>query len=215
MIYFCISALPDGFSIEHAALSLKSSFCGKENSEYIDKIANRAPSAAAEGLYALEILAEMLNKCFPEVLHDNVTLARQERGKPYFKGSNLKFSISHSCGMVACAISDNGEVGIDVEVADITPSRAEGIAARFFSAADIKRTSGDVEAFKREWTRKEAAAKMHGMPLAEYLKLSKSGELKDIPVPCYFEYTEHNFPVTICTDNHQNTVKRVIVNANS
>ena len=206
MIYFCISALPDGFSIEHAALSLKSSFCGKENSEYIDKIANRAPSAAAEGLYALEILAEMLNKCFPEVLHDNVTLARQERGKPYFKGSNLKFSISHSCGMVACAISDNGEVGIDVEVADITPSRAEGIAARFFSAADIKRTSGDVEAFKREWTRKEAAAKMHGMPLADYLKRTKNGNFDDSHTTFFFEFFTGEFPVTLCTDNPQEEI---------
>ena len=215
MIYFCISALPDDFSVERAALSLKSSFCGKENSEYIDIIANRAPSAAAEGLYALNVLDKLLKDCFPEALHDNITLARRESGKPYFKGSNLKFSISHSNKMIACAISDDGEVGIDIEAADITPSRADSIAARFFSFEVASHISGNVDAFKREWTRKEAAAKMYGMPLAEYLKLSKNGELEDYPIPFYFEYTECGFPVTICADKSQNIVKRVIVSANS
>ena len=215
MIYFCISALPDDFSVERAALSLKSSFCGKENSEYIDKIANRAPSAAAEGLYALKILDKMLKACVPEAPHDNLTLARRESGKPYFKGSNLKFSISHSNEMIACAISDDGEIGIDIEAADIASARADSIAARFFSSKEVARILGNVDAFKREWTRKEAAAKMYGMPLAEYLKLNKNGELKNDSIPCYFEYTERNFPVTICTDNPQNTVKRVIINANS
>ena len=215
MIYFCISSLPDSFSVERATRSLKSSFCGKDNSEYIDKIASRTPSAAAEGLYALEILDKMLEECFQKAHRDNVTLARREGGKPYFQGSILKFSISHSDGIIACAISDNGEVGIDIEASDIDTKRANSIAARFFSAADISHLSGDAEAFKREWTRKEAAAKMYGMPLAEYLKLSKNGELEDYPIPFYFEYTECGFPVTICADKSQNIVKRVIVSANS
>ena len=92
MIYFCISALPDGFSVERAASSLKSSFCGKDNSEYIDKISSRAPSAAAEGLYALEILAKMLKECFPDEELEKTVRIRSENGKPYFANSDVSFN---------------------------------------------------------------------------------------------------------------------------
>ena len=215
MIYLCISSLPDRFSAERAALSLKSSFCGKQNTEYIDRIASRVPSAAEEGLYALEILAKMLKECFPDESFEKIVLRRHESGKPYLEGSSLKFSLSHSCGKVACAISDNGEVGVDIEAGEIAPARADGIAARFFSKDEVLRLSGDTEAFRREWTRKEAAAKMLNLPLSEYLKACKSGNCSNCHAAYYFEFTEHGIPVTVCTGNPQNTVKRVTVNTNS
>ena len=215
MIYLCISSLPDGFSVERSALSLKSSFCGKQNTEYIDRIASRVPSAAEEGLYALEILAKMLKECFPDESFEKIVLRRHESGKPYLEGSSLKFSLSHSCGKVVCAISDDGEVGVDIEAGEIAPARADGIAARFFSKDEVLRLSGDTEAFRREWTRKEAAAKMLGIPLAEYLKACKNDDSNNSPAVYYFEFTECKIPVTVCTDKPQNNVKAVTLNPNS
>ena len=215
MIYLFISSLPDGFSVDRAASSLKSSFCDKQNAEYIDKIASRAPSAAAEGLYALEILAKMLQECFPDESFEKIVLIRHESGKPCLEGSRIKFSLSHSCGKVACAISDDGEVGVDIEAGEIAPARANSIAARFFSKDEALRLSGDTEAFRREWTRKEAAAKMLGIPLSEYLKACKGGDFINCDAIHYFEFTESGFPITVCTDKPQNTIKTVTVNINS
>ena len=44
-------------------------------------------------------------------------LARSGRGKPYFRNWPEKwFSLSHSGGLTLCALSDDGPVGVDVEV---------------------------------------------------------------------------------------------------
>lgn len=44
-------------------------------------------------------------------------LARSGRGKPYFRHWPEKwFSLSHSGGLTLCALSDDGPVGVDVEV---------------------------------------------------------------------------------------------------
>ena len=206
MTYLCCSSLPDFFSVENTAVLLKSRFCGRENAEYIDKIANRVPSAAAEGLYALSLLSKMLELYFPQELRGNLILARSENGKPYFVDSPIKFSISHSGGIVACAISDSCELGVDVESVSISKSRADGIIARFFDKADLSRLSGDTNAFRREWTRKEAAAKMHGMPLADYLKRTKNGNFDDSHTTFFFEFFTGEFPVTLCTDNPQEEI---------
>ena len=206
MTYLCCSSLPDFFSVENTAVLLKSRFCGRENTEYIDKIANRVPSAAAEGLYALTLLSKMLDLYFPEELHGNLILARSENGKPYFVNSPIRFSISHSGGIVACAISDSCELGIDVESANISKSRADGIVARFFDKSDLSRLSGDTDAFRREWTRKEAAAKMHGIPLAEYLKHTKNGDFDDSHTAFFFEFSKGEFPVTLCTDTPEEEI---------
>ena len=44
-----------------------------------------------------------------------VNVAFTETGKPYFFNSNISFSLSHSKGICAVAISDR-QVGVDVEV---------------------------------------------------------------------------------------------------
>ena len=197
MIYLCCSRLPDAFSVEDSACSLKSRLSGIENAEYINKIASRAPSAAAEGLYAVYLLLKLIDRYFPNTANEVITFSRSTNGKPYFDDSPLKFSISHSGGIVACAVSDCGEVGVDVETANISQKKALKLADRFFTDDEIREVKRDPQTFTRIWTRKEAASKFFGENLADFIKKTPPS---DLDAKIYFHsFTYCQYPVTLCT----------------
>lgn len=88
---------------------------------------------------------------------------RSPRGKPFFPGGeNRWFSLSHSGGMALCALSDDGPVGADVELA--RPRRA-GLPAYALSPAELARFDGSWEEFFRLWTLKESWCKREDAPL--------------------------------------------------
>ena len=81
--------------------------------------------------------------------------------------SRLRFSLSHTRGMVACAISTDLEVGVDVEACDneISP---EDIAKKFFADPEVELLNMSPKnqrnsAFYRLWTLKEAYLKATGL----------------------------------------------------
>lgn len=89
--------------------------------------------------------------------------------------TTLRFNLSHSAGLVVCALADAREVGVDVEHLARPPVDAKMIR-RYFSPAEAE----DVEAqgpdqwqdrFLAYWTLKEAYLKARGLgvsvPLAE------------------------------------------------
>jgi 4'-phosphopantetheinyl transferase len=88
------------------------------------------------------------------------------RGKPALQGTPLRFNLSHSGAMAACAVARNQEVGIDIEW--IRPmSDLESVARRFFHPEECRKllAMGEedrVPAFFRCWTRKEAYIKALG-----------------------------------------------------
>ena len=91
-----------------------------------------------------------------------------DRGKPYFEGSSLHFSISHTKAHAFCALSER-PIGIDAEERDrsISLSLADKILspaerARFDAAPD-KRL-----ALLKLWVLKEAAAELSGQGLRGY-----------------------------------------------
>ena len=96
-------------------------------------------------------------------------------GKPAVVASQagappLLFNLSHTRGLVACAVTRAGEVGIDVERADRTvDSRA--IAARYFAAAEVSELESLPVVERRRrfvelWSLKEACFKAVGSGLA-------------------------------------------------
>ena len=98
------------------------------------------------------LLGFVLNKYY-DISIKNVNIERQERGKPYFADLPLFFSVSHSGGVVALAVSEN-EVGIDVEpMRDI--SRQVGIKYLGIDTDDKK-------ILLREWIRRESYGKLTG-----------------------------------------------------
>lgn len=95
-------------------------------------------------------------------------------GRPRIGGGNapfgpLEFSLSHTAGMIAVAVSAFAEIGIDVERSDRADVGPE-IASRYFAPAEIDELEGMSPERKRErffelWTLKEAYVKARGMGL--------------------------------------------------
>ena len=110
---------------------------------------------------ALLLLQKLYKKPLPEI-------RRTERGKPYFVGSPLHFSISHTKKHVFCALSDR-PIGIDAEEADRDIRLA--LAEKILSPGELEqfRKSHDPrQALLRFWVLKEAAAKCSGEGLRGY-----------------------------------------------
>jgi 4'-phosphopantetheinyl transferase len=115
-------------------------------------------------------------------MHDDVrpdawTFVVDGNGKPSLAhepgAPPLAFNLSHTHGLVACAVAREAEVGVDVEcVGRVTDSR--DIAERYFSAAEIAQLDACPEGqraaqFIELWTLKEAYLKAIGSGLAHPL----------------------------------------------
>ena len=151
---------------------VRSLFSSKASSDYIDAIVRRKNQySMLESLSALLLLASLLKKAGVDT--HTLSLLREEGGRPFFKESSLDFSISHSRGIVAVALSDSGRVGIDIEAAEIDAKKAAQISRRYFGR--------DEEISPREllrlWTEKEAVAKLYGIPLADFLSMETPAQV--------------------------------------
>lgn len=97
-------------------------------------------------------------------------------GKPFLPPGfpKLSFNLSHAHGIVACAVTENSEVGIDVETID-RPADVERIAERFFAASERAALRALMEEGARRarffelWTLKEAFLKAIGSGLGHPL----------------------------------------------
>lgn len=84
------------------------------------------------------------------------------RGKPGFAAAGRWLSLSHSEGYALCALSDEGPVGVDIEV--VRPHRP-GLAQYAMSPAEQAAHDGTWEDFCRIWTLKESRCKQEDAPL--------------------------------------------------
>jgi len=85
----------------------------------------------------------------------------------------VSFNISHTHGLVACAVARDVDVGVDVEAIDRAADGLE-IAERFFARAELAELEGcaasaRAERFTELWTLKEAYLKAVGSGLAHPL----------------------------------------------
>ena len=82
-----------------------------------------------------------------------------DRGKPYFEGDPVYFSITHTKKHAFCALSDR-PIGIDAEELDraISPR----LAAKILSPREAERWDGSREMLLRFWVLKEAQVKRSG-----------------------------------------------------
>lgn len=105
------------------------------------------------------LLAELYRACTGDEM-PSITVT--DRGKPYFEGSSLHFSISHTKRHVFCAMADH-PIGIDAEELDraINLKLADKILSpkerAQYHAAEDKRL-----ALLTFWVLKEAQAKLTG-----------------------------------------------------
>ena len=114
-------------------------------------------------------LREILSP-YLEVKPAHIAFVFNRHGKPSLRDSDVRFNVSHSGGWAFQAVTQDGEVGIDIERIDPRVAR-EQIPERFFSpreVAQLRALPADQQAvaFFRCWTRKEAYIKARGLGLA-------------------------------------------------
>lgn len=96
-----------------------------------------------------------------------------EHGRPEIAGSNpqqLRFNITHTDGLVGCAITSASDCGLDAE--KLVPRRMmPAVARRMFSAQDCRRLealdeSSQTDFFLSRWTLREAYVKARGIGIS-------------------------------------------------
>ena len=127
------------------------------SAERRERIARLGSGAAKTASLLSALLVRMAVSEFTGVPASKLIFSAHEGGKPYCVGIPCEFSLSHTSGMIVCAISDE-PVGIDAELLRPAPMRV----ARRFTDAEREYISGSDERFFRVWTRKEAFGKMTG-----------------------------------------------------
>jgi 4'-phosphopantetheinyl transferase len=127
---------------------------------------------------------------------------READGKPRIvhlpADVQLGFSLSHTAHMVAAAVTQAGEVGIDVEAVDRVPPDVLALADCYFApdeAAGLRALADDRsvrERFIRLWTLKETVVKATGRGLSQ--PLNGFSFLSFEPVRVVFHTTELGDP---------------------
>jgi 4'-phosphopantetheinyl transferase len=117
----------------------------------------------------------------------SLVFERNASGKPGLVGASdsffgLQFNLSHTAGLVSCAVSQSAQVGVDVEAYSLDGGMLE-VADHYLCAAEMSQLLSLPEAQRPEyfcklWTLKEAYIKAQGKGLS--LSLDEFGfELSD------------------------------------
>lgn len=124
---------------------------------------NGLDSRVAGKLLLAQMYEELTGREMPPI-------EKAPRGKPYFPGSKLHFSITHTKSTVFCAIADV-PLGIDAE--DLGRKVSPTLARKILSPAEFAQYEAvpaekQNEALLRFWVLKEAEAKCSGLGLRGY-----------------------------------------------
>lgn len=101
------------------------------------------------------------------------------KGKPYLPDSTIRFNASHSGPFGIVAISDQFEVGVDIQISTDSETLRLGLD-RFLTPAEREEIQSAGEYLNvllhQLWTRKEASAKAIGIGLSTNLSLLNAGQ---------------------------------------
>ena len=161
-------------------------------------------------LVCRSILASLLNQyCQIAILP---TMVIGDNNRPCFLERNLPdFNISHSQDWVAIAISLDGRVGLDIEVARPRKNYLD-VAKSFFADAEYQwmmQQADTLKAFWQLWTLKESALKLYAKGVWQIKSVKVDIEKQLISAPFgqhfYYQYQQvasvhlavnHNKPIT-------------------
>ncbi len=138
------------------------SLCEEEKQRILSKTKLELQKNSLVGMYAVKKgLKEHFGIENPQIL-------RQKNGKPYLKGNEIFFSISHTADTLAVAFSLH-PVGIDIEY----PRECSPLVCKrmFTESEKIYAEQSNIN-FTRIWTLKEAAVKAMGEGIADAQKYS-------------------------------------------
>ncbi len=101
------------------------------------------------------------------IRQSKIEFTRGTHGKPYIKGSDLQFSLSHTGSAICLAFSENGEIGVDIE------RRDRAIKPELYKRVLCDEELSAVEngsSFIRFWVQKEAFLKRLGLGISRDLR---------------------------------------------
>jgi 4'-phosphopantetheinyl transferase len=176
------------------------------NEEYLDALSDLSQDEHAQAgrfvfdtdrrnyVFAHALLRRTLSSLMHDTLPRDWVLKPDRLGKPQLTPARngLTFNLTHTMGVVACAVARHADVGVDVErVGRCTD--VESVASSFFSPIEVqmlaRKTGVDRQVmFTEIWTLKEAYLKALGVGLSHPLdtfgfRCGGSGELRfELPV---------------------------------
>lgn len=127
-----------------------------------------------EFVFAHGLVRYALSRHAPWVPPKRWELVPTAKGRPEVSGPSgaprLRFNLSHTDGLVACAVADAGEVGIDVEAADRSFAEDDAtlkLADRYFTRREVEalrplQREERRRRFMEYWTLKESYIKARG-----------------------------------------------------
>lgn len=130
-------------------------------------------------LFGRILLLRGIKEIYNQDYQDN-EIQYTKYNKPYFKDDLIHFNISHSGNIIVCAITDQSEIGIDIEI--ISNIEIGDFKSQFTENEwnKIVLSNNKKEAFFDYWTQKEAVIKAHGHGLTIPLKSFEILENKTI-----------------------------------
>lgn len=158
---------------------------------------------------------------------------KNQYGRPEILGSSqLRFNLSHTDGLIACAVVLKQDIGVDVENIG-RKSGSIDIANRFFSSQEIQDLHAVPASQKRErffdyWTLKESYIKARGiglsLPLNQFsfhlsdnkpLSISFDPRLQDDPNRWQFwllqPTLQHKLAISICHSGKYRLIMRKVI----
>lgn len=148
------------------------------------------------------LLREALSGCGYPVADEPLTVFYDDNGKPYVEHAPY-FSLSHSGGLVICAVDDE-PIGADVQVVKGVTARlakkvlSEHELAEFLRIAETKSEQEAERYFTICWTEKESVAKLIGTGLKMDFRLVDTREY--VVNTLYKKYFEKEYFISVARE---------------
>ncbi len=138
------------------------------------------PTHAQQHEAGVQLAQQMLSEISRMPPHE-IRILYTENGKPYTDSVPLHFSISHTDGVVLCAVH-TAPIGVDIERIRLPhPKTIE----RVCTSAECAYIGDDPTRFAAVWTRKEAYAKLTGKGIGIGLQtIPTADETALLPTVC-------------------------------
>ena len=165
---------------------------------------SRKGERAKENIAGILLLQKALKESKIWNKNDSYYLRRTPEGRPFLSGSQADFNISHTEGIVVCALECEGSlprVGVDAErLRGGMTDRIRRVAERWFTEGEREqlRLVESEETFLRIWTGKEALVKYTGEGISGLKKADTSGISPERGL-CLTSYTLPNAILSICS----------------
>ena len=140
----------------------------------------RRREAYVQSVAGFCLVRYVLKQLDPHIDTDAWTFA--ESGKPHLREGTPFFNQSHTSHCVAVAVSEQEEIGIDIE--EIKP-HAAGFAEKFCSEAEcalIRSAADPTSELIRLWSAKEALAKQSGKGIGTGMRALSASTAQSLPL---------------------------------